>query len=521
MSDELNKRIVKNTLLLYVRMIVLLVIQLYTSRIVLQALGIEDFGIYNVVGGIVTMFTFLNAAMNSSSQRYITFYLGKGDKTKSQKVFSTCLFIHILITAFIFILSETIGLWFLYNKIVIPETRFTAAFWVFQFSVFSTLIMVLSTPYNATIIAHEKMSAFAYISIVDAILKLFIVFLLLFTTADKLILYAVLLALTQILIQIIYVWYCKSLFKETKIVYNIDMLLFKSMLSFMGWNVWGGISQVLYSQGVNILLNMFFGPVVNAARGIAIQVQSVVFNFCRNFQTAVNPQITISYAKNDLKTMHNLIFKSSRYTFFLILIISLPIFIETQQLLDLWLSDTPEWTVSFVRLMLGISIVDSVANPLMISSAATGKVKLYQTVIGGTMLLIVPISYMFLKLGFNPNYVFYVHFVFCCITFVLRLLIVRPLISLSLMEFLKKVIQPCVITGVMSLLIPMVLFFLLNNTIVNVFIVIIVSVISSIISIYVCGVTNDEKIIVKNKIFILLVRIKKSMSLKMTCFDKS
>ncbi len=509
MAEDLNKRIAKNTILLYIRMIVLLVIQLYTSRVVLKTLGVEDFGIYNVVGGIVTMFTFLNAAMNSSSQRYITYYLGKGDERVFQRVFSTCLFIHVLIAIFIVILSETVGLWFLYNKMVIPEGRMTAAFWVFQFSVVSTIIMVFSSPYNADIIAHEKMSAFAYISIVDAVLKLVIVFLLLLSPWDKLFLYAILLAITQALIQFIYVLYCKKRFKETEIVYTIDKPLFKSMLSFMGWNVFGGMSQVLYGQGVNILLNMFFGPVVNAARGLAVQVQSVVSNFCRNFQTAINPQITISYAKDDLKTMHGLIYKSSRYTFFLILVISLPIFMETQTLLDLWLTETPEWTVSFVRLMLCISIVDSVANPLMISSAATGKVKLYQTVIGGTMLLLVPVSYVFLKLGFNPNCVFFVHLAFCCITFVLRLLIVRPLISLSLKEFYKKVIQPCMVTGATSLIIPLLFYSILPDTTFYAFVIMAVAGISSLLAIYVFGISYNERVFVKDKISMVVSKLKK------------
>lgn len=504
-----NKRIAKNTILLYVRMFFVMCIQLYTSRVVLQALGVEDYGIYNVVGGIVTMFAFLNAAMNSSTQRYITFYLGKGDKSELQEVFSNCMFIHAMLASVIIILSETIGLWFLYYKMVIPVERMNAAFWVFQMSIITTVVLIFSTPYNATIIAYEKMSAFAYISIFEVILKLLTAFILLFSKWDNLVLYAVLTVITQLIVRFIYVHYCNRHFSITKIVYRFNKQLFRSMTSFIGWNVWGGLSNVLYGQGLNILLNIFFGPVINAARGIAVQVQSVVQQFAHNLQTAINPQITKSYAIGELKTMRDLVYRCSRYTFFLLIIISLPIFLETDLLLQLWLTTVPEWTVTFTRIMLCVIMVDSVAAPLMTSSAATGNVKLYQTVIGGTMLLIVPVSYIFLKLGYNPSVVFFVHLAFCLITFVLRLIIVRPMIKLSIREYCSVALWPCLKSGIFAITIPALLYIILPNTFINGLLVLLSSIIFSVLAIYLLGITHNERAFINNKITLVLSFIKK------------
>ncbi len=494
-----NKRIAKNTILLYIRMFFVMCIQLYTSRVVLQALGVEDYGIYNVVGGIVTMFAFLNAAMNSSTQRYITFYLGKGDKKELQEVFSNCMFIHAMLAVVIIILSETVGLWFLYNKMVIPTERMDAAFWVFHMSIITTVVLIFSTPYNATIIAYEKMSAFAYISIFEVILKLLTAFILLFSKLDNLVLYSVLTVIAQLIIRFIYVHYCNRHFSITEIVYKFNKQLFRSMTSFIGWNVWGGLSNVLYGQGLNILLNMFFGPVINAARGIAVQVQSVVQQFSFNLQTAINPQITKSYAIGELESMRNLVYRCSRYTFFLLLIISLPIFLETSLLLQLWLTTVPEWTVAFTRIMLCIIMVDSVAAPFMTSSAATGNVKLYQTVIGGTMLLIVPVSYLFLKMGYHPSAVFFVHLAFCLITFVLRLIILRPMIQLSIREYLIVALWPCFKSGALAVIIPTLLYILLPNNLTNGLLVLLSSVIFSVIAVYLLGITHSERAFINQK----------------------
>ena len=315
-TSDNNKRIAKNTLLLYVRMLFMMGISLYTSRVVLNTLGIEDYGIYNVVGGVVAMFGFINGSMSSATQRYITFALGKGDKQRLQTVFSTTLQIHTLIALIIILLGETIGLWFLYNKMQIPADRMDAAFWVLQCSIISTVVMIVSVPYNADIIAHEKMSAFAYISILEVVLKLMIVYMLVIFSFDKLILYSFLILSIQVLIRFCYSIYCNRHFEETKYKNVWDKSLFKEMTGFAGWSMFGNLAGVLFNQGLNMLLNVFFGPVVNAARGVAVQVQNAVQQFVGNFQMALNPQITKTYAQGDLESMHKLMYRSAKFSFF-------------------------------------------------------------------------------------------------------------------------------------------------------------------------------------------------------------
>ena len=277
-----NKRIAKNTLLLYFRMLVTMAVSLYTSRVVLNILGVEDFGIYNVVGGIVAMFGFINGSMTSATQRYLTFELGQNNRTQLTKVFSTSLSIHAIISFLIIVLAETVGLWFLWNKMQIPADRMNAAFWVFQCSVAASVIMIMSVPYNAAIIAHERMSAFAYISIIEVSLKLLIVCFLRYFHTDKLILYAALIVIVQLVIRLCYSWYCNRHFKETKYRWIWDKTLFCEMTGFAGWNLFGNLAAITFTQGLNLLLNMFFGPVVNAARGIAVQAQTAIGQFSSN-----------------------------------------------------------------------------------------------------------------------------------------------------------------------------------------------------------------------------------------------
>ena len=455
-ATENNRRIAKNTLLLYLRMLFLMIVSLYTSRVVLNTLGVEDFGTYNVVGGIVAMFGFINGAMSTGTQRFLTFELGRGNTEQLKKVFSTSIVIHGIISLLIIILAESVGLWFFYEKMVIPANRVEAALWVYQLSILSTVVMIMSVPYNATIIAHEKMSAFAYISVLEVILKLAIVYLLMIGHIDKLKLYAILMFLVQLFIRLIYSSYCNHHFQETKFHIKLwDSKLLREMLSFTGWNMWGNCAVIAFTQGVNLLLNIFFGPTVNAARGIAVQVQNTVTQFSHNFQTALNPQITKSYAIGDLKYMHNLVYRSSKFTFFLLLFLSLPIILETKTILYAWLKTVPQYTVTFLRLMLCITIIDAIANPLMVSAAATGKVKIYQGIVGGILLCILPISWGILKLGGNPTSVFIVHLCIVVVAFIVRLFIVRSMIGLILSDYLKKVILNCLIVGTCALVIPL------------------------------------------------------------------
>lgn len=495
-----NKRIAKNSLLLYFRMILTMLVTLYTSRVVLSTLGVTDFGIYNVVGGIVAMFGFLNGSMSTTTQRYITFELGKGNFNQLNKVFNTCQLILALLSLVIIILAETIGLWFLYNKMQIPAERMDAAFWVFQTSIMATVVMLMSVPYNATIVAHERMSAFAYISILEVSLKLGMVFLLLVFPIDKLILYSFLMLGVQLLIRMIYSFYCNKHFEETKLKLFLDKKLIYEMTNFTGWNLFGNIACIAYTQGVNILLNVFFGPVVNAARGISVQVQNAINQFSTNFQMAINPQITKTYAAGDYSYMHKLIYRSSKFTFLLLLLISLPVMIETQTILNLWLEDVPDYTPIFLRLMILTTIIDAVANPLMIAASSTGKVKRYQSTIGGILLLILPISYVVLKLGGDPQSVFVVHVLICLIAFVVRLFIIRPMINLSINKYICEVLLKCFFVMCASVPIPLIIKNIINDGWGCFIAVCVASIVTISISSFYLGFDKSEKEFVINKL---------------------
>lgn len=511
MTDRIqnSKKIAKNTLLLYFRMMFTMAVSLYTSRVVLNTLGVEDFGIYNVVGGVVAMFGFLNSAMSSSTQRYITFELGKNNFTQLKKVFNTSISIHIFISIVILILAETIGMWFLYNKMTIPIERMEAALWTYQGAIASTIVLIMSVPYNATIIAHEKMSAFAYISVLEVVLKLLVVYLLLIGNFDKLKLYSILMLTIQLIIRLIYGYYCKKHFPETKLQLAKDWKLFKEMLGFAGWNLWGNCASIAFTQGINILLNMFFGPTVNAARGIAVQVQNAVNQFSFNFQTALNPQITKSYATEDYMYMHKLIFRSSKFTFFLLLFLSLPIQLETEIILTIWLKNVPEHTVNFLRIILCVTIIDATANPLMISAAATGKVKLYQSAIGSILLTILPISYTILKIGGNPESVFIVHLSICAIAFIIRLFIIRPMIQLNINHYFKEVILKCFVVTLTSLALPIGIKYFTDDSLASFLVVCFTCVLSVALTIYILGFEQNEKQFINQKILLTINKIRR------------
>ena len=458
MSDtsSANKRIAKNTLVLYVRMLFTMGISLFTSRVVLQTLGVEDYGISSVVGGVISMFTFINAAMVSSTQRYLNFELVRGDANQLRSVFSTSLQIHALIALAIIVLSETVGLWFLNEKLVIPEARMTAAMWVYQCSILSCAVSIMSTPYNAVIVAHEKMSAFAYISILDVSLKLLVVYLLVVLPFDKLIILAILNLLVQLFIRYIYTLYCHRHFPESYFQFRFNKTLFKEMFGFAGWSFWGNLAAILYTQGLNMMLNIFFGPIVNAARGIAVQVQSAVQQFVGGFQTALNPQITKNYASNNLPQMHSLMFRSARFSFLLLFFLSLPVLMETNFILTLWLKTVPDDAVVFTQIMICISLIYTTANPCIIANQATGKVKIYQMVVGGILLLILPISYVVLKLGAPAYSVFIVHFCIESLAQFSRMYMLRKLIHLPLWQYMKNIYIPIVSTVVIAIILPLV-----------------------------------------------------------------
>lgn len=508
-SSEKNKRIAKNTLLLYCRMLFTMAVLLYTSRIILETLGIEDYGIYNVVGGVVAMFGFINGSMASTTQRYITFALGKGDENQLRTVFSTSLQIHALISVLIIILGETVGSWFLYNKMTIPDDRMDAAFWVLQCSIASTVVMIMSVPYNATIIAHERMSAFAYISVLEVLLKLAIVYILLAFSADKLILYALLLLAVQITIRLIYSYYCNRHFNESKYRHVWDKSLFKEMTGFAGWNMFGNLSAVFFTQGLNMLLNVFFGPVVNAARAVSVQVQQAIQQFVTNFQMALNPQITKTYAQGQMKEMHTLMYRSARFSFYLLFFLSLPVLFETDLILTAWLKTVPDNTATFTRIMICTSLIYTIANPMIIANQATGKVQRYQAVCGTILLMILPVSYALLRLGFPAYSVFLAHFAMEAIAQLARMIMLRPLIGIGIKDYVVNIYARIALVVGVSVIPPTIGYCTMEDGIFRFIVIGLTCVISVAASAYHLGLNANERVFVMTKARGLLHKIRK------------
>ncbi len=488
-----NKRIAKNTLVLYVRMFLMMALSLFTSRVILQVLGVEDFGIYNVVGGIVSMMGVINGAMSVSTQRYLTFELGKEDVVRLKQVFCMCLQIYMMLGVLLILLAETIGVWFLNTQLVIPESRLTAANWVFQFSIYSSVCSLLTNPYNAVIISHEKMGVYAYISIADVVLSLAICYLLLVIPIDKLSTYGFLMFLLRAMNCGFYWLYCHLKHKETKYTFYWETALFKKLISYTGWNLFGSTAGLVKGQGLNILLNMFFNPSVNAARGIAYQVNSAVHQFFTNFYTAVRPQITKYYAQGDMDNMFKLVFRSSKLSFFLILFISLPLIVEAPFVIRLWLGQMPEYVVPFMRLIIMITAVDSMANPLMTTAHATGNIALYQSLVGSMTILNIPISYVFLSLGFSPLIVFDVSLIISVINLFLRLWIVKRLVNFPVWEYISKILFICLVVSMVSSILPIILHYYISPSIAVSLMVLVVSLLSAGFTIWMIGLTREER----------------------------
>lgn len=504
-----NKRIAQNTLILYVRMLITIGVGLFTSRVVLNTLGIEDFGIYNVVGGIIAMFGFINQAMAASTSRYLTFALGSSDYSLLKKVFNLSLSIHALLSVLIVLLGESIGLWFFYEKMQIPAARLEAAFWVYQLSILSSVLTIMSVPYNASIISHEKMGAFAYITLSDVVLKLLIVYLLVMVPFDKLVVYGILFLLAQVINQSIYMIYCRKKFEETKLCFVWDKQLFREISSFAGWSLFGNMAYVAYTQGLNLLLNIFFGPAVNAARGIAVQAQGTITRFISSFQTAINPQITKTYAAGELNAMHKLIFASSKYSFFLLLLLSLPVLIETRPLLIWWLRIVPDYTVTFFRIMLLTSLIESLANPLIIAAGATGRIRLYQQLVGGILLLILPVSYVALKMGASPASVFVVQFICNIVAQSIRVILLRSMISFPIRVYCRKVMVRVFVVFLLSLGVSVMIYQLLpSETFVEVVAVCVSVAISTLFIAYAAGTDKSEKLVIRQKIVAKFAKIR-------------
>lgn len=473
-----------------------MLVSLYTSRVILNTLGVEDYGIYNVVGGVVTMFAFFNNAMSSATQRFLSFEIGKSDFVQLRKTFNATQVIHIGIAILVFIIAETVGIWFVKTYLVIPPERSEAAIWVYHFSVLSFMVSVVQVPYNATIIAHERMNVYAYVSLIEVLLKLLIVFMLTWITYDKLKLYGILYFAVVFVIATIYRIYTRRNFEETKFEVVKDRKLYKTLISYSGWNLFGNIAAVTKGQGVNILLNIFFGPNVNAARGVAMQVQSAVNSFVSNFQMAVNPQIIKSYAADENEYMASLVIRSSKFSFYLLYLLSLPLILEIDQILKLWLKIVPGYSSIFTVLVLVIILIDCVSGPLMTAIQATGKIKVYQAVVGSLLTLILPISYILLKQGYSPEVTLYVNIVISIVALSFRLYLVWKLLEFPILRFIQEILLKNIVIVLLSLTIPLFIRYNMDENIVRLFILVSITVIWNSIIIYSIGLHKSEKAIV-------------------------
>lgn len=499
-TSDNNKRIAKNTLLLYFRMLFMMVVSLYTSRVILNALGVEDFGIYNVVGGVVAMFTVISGSLSAAISRFITYELGKGDQSKLNKIFSASVTIQLLLSLIIVVLIESVGVWFLNAKMTILADRVTAANWVLQFSIITFVINLISVPYNAAIIAHERMSAFAYISILEAIGKLAIAFFIMWSPIDKLIYYAILMCTVAVIVRLTYGHYCKKHFTECTYHFHWDKDILKQMFGFAGWNFIGASSVVFRDQGGNIILNIFFGPTVNAARGIANQVNTAITGFVQNFMTALNPQITKSYASGDGEYMMTLIFQGARLSFYMLLLLSLPVLINTHYILVIWLKIVPEHAVLFVRLILIFAMCESISNPLITAMLATGKIRNYQIVVGGLQLLNLPLSYICLKTGFVPESILVVAIIISLACLFARLYMLRGMIGLSSILYMKNVFLNVLVVALLSTIIPYMLFCYMKETFFSFIIITLIAVLCTLVVEFYIGCNQKERFFVLNKV---------------------
>lgn len=452
-----NKTIAKNTAFLYVRMLVVMIVSFYTARVILDTLGATDYGIYNVVGGIVTMMTFLNGALGSSTSRFLTYELGKGNKEKLEQTFSASLNLHICVALIVLVLGESIGLWFFYEKMVIPDDRMTAAFWVYQFSIITTMINFTQVPYNASLIAHENMSIYAYVGLYEACAKLAIAYLVTVSPIDNLIFYAALLMVNSAAIQLFYRFFTASHYSECKFRIVKDKALYKSLLGYSGWDLFGGVAVICQGQGMNILLNLFFGPLVNAARAIAVQIQNATMLFVNNFLTAVRPQVVKNFAEGNTDKMYSLTFYAAKFSYLLMLALVLPLCFETNFVLSIWLGDNvPEDTNIFSILVLITYLMETIHMASLMSYHAIGKIKFGNIVGGSLMIFSLPLAYIFLKIGLPAYSVFIAIFIVNFIQMFFGWYVVHRYVAYSYRSLIQMVYLPIFAITIIGLIPPII-----------------------------------------------------------------
>ena len=505
-SSNNTTRIAKNTVFLYIRTFITMVVSLYTSRVVLNALGVEDFGIWGVLGGIVAMFSFINSSLSSSIFRFLTHAIGTGEEERINKTYSASIIVHFALAILILILCESIGRWFLAEKLVVPDAKRAMSEIVFHIVIITSCVSLLSVPFNSAIIAYERMNVYAYMSIIDVVFKLAIAYIVYAVPSNKLVWYAIMMLATTLLVLLFYYLYVRIKFKNLRFQRVKDPALFKSLLGFSGWSILGNLAYVGYTQGLNMLINMFFGPIVNAARSISLQIEQTVRKFVGDFQTAVNPQIIKNYAQNELDQMHLLIMRGSKFSLYLLFLFALPIMLETDTILFLWLKQVPDHTVAFCRIMFLVIALETISNSVGIGIVATGNIKYLHLIVGTILLMIVPISYFVLKAGAPAESVFVVYLLVEIVAVIARLAIARKQIKLPIRSFCMKVIVKPIGVILLASLIP----FLVHNAMpegaIRLITVLAIGGISSLSCIYFIGLDSSERMFVQDKIVRRIIR---------------
>lgn len=450
-----NKRIAKNTLLLYFRMLFMMFIGLFTSRVILNALGVSDLGLMTVAGSVILMFTFLNGTLASGTQRFISYAIGAGNKDILRKTFASAMTMHLVLASIIVILGETIGLWYVYNKLNVPIGRFEAAMWCYQLSILSTFISIILVPFGAALIAHEKMGMYAYMSIYDASMKLLAAYLIQVIPYDRLIFYSILTFCITLVPTFIYNWYCRSRFEECGFRYVLDKDILKEMLSFSGWNVFGCLASMGSGTGVNLIINFFCGTIVNGARSIAFQANGWVQKFVQNFLIAINPQVVKSYAEGNVNQMFSVAKNGSKFGAFLMLMLGCPLMIEMENVLQLWLGQVPEHTVFFTRVTIVESVIRTISRPMVEIIHATGRMKMPNITSGMVLLMIVPVSYLLLSVGVDIDYVVVINLIpwICEIAFLL--FFVGKYTGVDTLEYIPDVFGKLLLLSILSIPMPL------------------------------------------------------------------
>ena len=489
-----NARIAKNTLFLYVRMVFVLFVSLYTTRIVLKSLGVVDYGINNVVGGFVSMLTFLSTSMSNGVQRFYNFTLGADSDESLTKVYNMSLIIQLIITLIVILFLETFGLWYMKNKMVIPTNRLDVALWVYHFSVISLVLVILEIPYSAAIMAYEKMDYFAYVSIIEVVLKLLFSMMLSQLSCDKLLIYGSYSVGVRFLNFVLFFVYCKVHFKSIRLQHHFYGELFKNMLLFSNWNILGTLAYVLKNQGVNVLLNAYFGPVVNAARGVSGMIGHAIQGFQSNIVISFRPQMVQSYAEMNYPRVTSLMFSLSKISYLMLFTLSMPVIVELPFVLKLWLGDVvPDFTIPFTVLILINMIISSLNKPLSLVVHATGNMMKYQIGTSIVVCMTLPISYIILKQGGKPTTVYIVSLCMTITNQVICLLLLKRIFKYSIMEYIKQVILPCIIVSFLSTIFPIILHCVWYTSFLRFTVVTIVGLASTIVVSYFFALNNYEK----------------------------